>query len=326
MKSMNLILGIYYTIKFGGIKLLCAYVKDKLYKSNVKEELIYNIIKNIPQEDYERKLCDYYSLRTLKAINIQQPRSFNEKVQWLKLYDPMNSLKTELSDKYAVRNWIENKLGKEYLIPLLGVWKDVSDIDLSTLPDKFVLKTNHGCGTTMIINNKAEVDWAEIKKQYDEWLSANYAFFSFEPHYRDIEPRIIAEEYIEQNDGNLYDYKIHCFNGKPLYILVIGNRDLKQHIGQGAYYDLEWNLQSFTSNAYPVYKQLLPPPKHLKEMIKIAEILSKDFAYVRVDLYELDNGDIKFGEMTFTPSSGIYTWNPPKMDEEWGTLLKLPIK
>ena len=324
MKGMDLLSSIGYAVKFGGVKLLSAYIKDKFCGTNVKKEVIYSVIENIPEKDYERKLAEYYNLVTLKKINIQNPETFNEKIQWLKLYDPMKGLKTRLADKYAVREWIEEKIGSQHLIPLLGVWNDISEIDVNTLPDKFVLKTNHGCATTMIIKNKAEVDWSKVKKQYDEWLSTNYAFFSFEPQYRDIEPKIIAEEYIEQSDGNLYDYKIHCFNGKPLYIHVIGDRDLKKHIGREAFFDVEWNMQSFTSNSYPGYENPVKPPAGLQEMLKIAETLSKDFAYVRVDLYELEDGNIKFGEMTFTPGSGMYWWNPPQMDEQWGELLKLP--
>ena len=315
----------YYTIKFGGFKLFFVYIKDKLLHENKKRETVYKIIEAIPEKDYERRLTDYYGLRTLRKIDIKKPVTFNEKIQWLKLYDPMNGLKTELADKYAVRKWIENKIGEEYLIPLLGVWDTIADIDINGLPDKFVLKTNHGSGTTVAVTNKQETDWLEIEKKYDKWLATNYAFVSFEPHYKDIEPKIIAEEYIEQSDGNLYDYKIHCFNGKPLYILVIGDRDLKCHTGHGAFYDTEWNLQPFTSNSYPLFERGVSKPQKLKEMLRLAEILSKEFSYVRVDLYELDDGSIKFGEMTFTPSSGMYDWNPPEMDEKWGELLKLPM-
>ena len=315
----------YYTIKFGGFKLFFVYIKDKLLHENKKRETVYKIIEAIPEKDYERRLTDYYGLRTLRKIDIKKPVTFNEKIQWLKLYDPMNGLKTELADKYAVRKWIENKIGEEYLIPLLGVWDTIADIDINGLPDKFVLKTNHGCGTTMIITDKNNAKWSEIEKQYEKWLATNYAFLSFEPHYKDITPKIIAEEYIEQSDGNLYDYKIHCFNGKPQYIHVIGNRELEKHAGREAFYDIEWNMQAFTSNSYPAYEHVVERPTRLKEMLQIAEILSADLSYVRVDLYELDNGEIKFGEMTFTPGSGMYWWNPPEMDEQWGKILKLPM-
>ena len=322
MKTLD---SIYYVTKFGGLKLLYIYITDKLCKNSKKREAIYKIIENIRPENYERKLSEYYEMSTLRKIDIQHPRTFNEKIQWLKLYDPMNKLKTKLADKYRVREWIEEKVGAEYLIPLLGVWNNISEIDLDTLPDRFVLKTNHGSGTTVAILNKEEADWPEIKKKYDKWLSNNYAFDSFEPHYKDITPKIIAEEYIEQKDGNLYDYKIHCFNGKPLYILVVGERDLKHHTGRAATYDIEWNLQSFTQDSYFPFEKPMSKPKNLKEMLRLAEILSQEFSYVRVDLYELDDGSIKFGEMTFTPCSGMYDWNPPEMDEKWGELLKLPM-
>jgi len=322
---MKVLKSVYCVTKFGGLKLLFFYIHDKFCKSCKKREVIYKIIENTRPEDYERKLSEYYEMSTLKRIDIQNPKTFNEKIQWLKLYDPMNTLKTKLADKYRVREWIEEKIGADYLIPILGVWNKISEIDLDTLPNRFVLKTNHGSGTTVVIANKEETDWTEIEKKYDKWIANNYAFDSFEPHYKDITPKIIAEEYIEQNDGNLYDYKIHCFNGKPLYILVIGDRDLKCHTGRGAIYDIEWNLQPFTTNSYPLFKKTVSKPKKLKEMLSLAEILSKDFSYVRVDLYELDDGSIKFGEMTFTPSSGMYDWNPPEMDEKWGELLKLSM-
>ena len=315
---------IYYALKFGGIKFLITMIVDKITKKNQIEKAIYDIAQNTKKSDYEKKLSAYYGVRYGKKLHLNNPYTFSEKIQWLKLFDSSNHLKTKLADKYEVREWVASKIGTEYLIPLVGAWDKFSDINISELPSKFVLKTNHGCATNVIITNKNNVNWSEVEQIYKGYLSINYAFYAFEPQYMDIKPKIIAEKYIESQEGTLYDYKIHCFNGQPYYIHVIGDRDLINHKAYEAFYDIKWNLQEFTSNTFPKYEKIIEQPKSFDKMLQLAAVLSADFAYVRVDLYELDNGDIKFGEMTFTPASGMYDWNPPETDSKWGDLIKLP--
>lgn len=241
----------------------------------------------------------------------------------MKLYDT-TILKTKLTDKYLVREWVQEKIGQKYLIPLIGVFDSLDEIDINKLPEKFVMKTNHGSGCNMIVKNKNELNWSEVEKNFNKWMSINFAWMQgLELQYKDIKPIILVEHYIENNGNNLFDYKFYCFNGKAKYIQVIGNRNINKHFAQEAFYSVEWKMQDFTLT-YPRYENDIDKPKNLKEMIKIAEELAKDFIYVRVDLYELDDGAIKFGEMTFTPASGFDNWKPKKMNYILGDMIKMP--
>lgn len=277
-------------------------------------------------EQYEEELSKIYAMRTGTKLSISKPYTFNEKIQWLKLYDT-TPLKTILADKYLVRAWIKGKIGEQYLVPILGVWDRFEEINLKELPDSFVLKANHGSGWNVVVKDKSKVDWEAVRKKFDCWLSVNFAFLAgFEMQYKDIPPKIIAEEYIENEDGNLYDYKIYCFQGKPEYIHLIGNRNFDTHCAKEAFYDVNWVLQPFICGIYSRYDESIQRPSNLNEILRVAEILSEGFSYVRVDMYELSNGEIKFGEMTFTPGSGFYQWNPPEMDKVLGEKIRLPSK
>lgn len=251
-----------------------------------------------------------------KTLNIKNPRTFNEKIQWMKLYDS-TPLKTQLADKYLVQDWVKKTIGEEYLILLLGVWDDFDDIDFSSLPNKFVLKANHGSGWNIIVTDKSSFDSVSAKKKFDKWMKMNYGKNNLEPHYIPIVPKIIAEEYIADVDGNLPDYKIHCFNGKPTFIQYIGERNISP---KEAFYDIYWNLMPFTRN-YSIFETPIAKPVNLKEMISISKLLSESFIYVRIDLYVLNDDSIKFGEMTFTPAAGMGKWTPPEYDSKMGELI-----
>ena len=236
-------------------------------------------------------------------LNLDDPQTFNEKIQWLKLYDA-TPLKTRLSDKYLVRDWVKEKIGEEYLIPLLGVWDCFDDIDFSSLPDKFVLKCNHGSGMNIVVKNKSKFDKEKAKCKIDKWMKTNYAFAAgFEMQYEKIVPKIIAEEYIQQFNDNLMDYKIHTFNGIPKIIQVIGDRNIEAHKAKIAHFNTKWELQKVMHHAYGNYEKLPEKPENFEKMLEIAAKLAEGFQYVRVDLYNL-SGKILFGEMTFTPASG----------------------
>lgn len=316
---------LFYSYAYGGLYFVWLRIMDKILGKKDAGDFLYRKSKETDSEKYGEELVKIYGLKTGRKLNLDNPVTFNEKIQWLKLYDA-TPIKTELADKYLVRRWIEEKIGEQYLIPLLGVWNNFEDIDISELPESFVLKTNHGSGCNAIVKDKKETDWKETKEKFNYWMSLNFAFLGgFEMQYLNIRPKIIAEQYIENEGGNLYDYKIHCFGGKPEYIQVIGDRDLKTHRAQEAFYDTEWILQPFTYT-YPRYGIGRKKPDKLQEMLWIAGILSKGFVYVRVDLYELDNGDIKFGEMTFTPASGMDSWSPPGTDWMLGGKINLSEK
>ena len=262
--------------------------------------------KKLTEPQKEKELKKWYFRQTGEQLNLDSPENFNQKIQWLKLKDniPQNTI---LSDKYMVRKWIKEKIGEQYLIPIYGVWDNSKAIDFNTLPSCFVLKANHGSGMNYIVRDKSEEDYNKLRKMTQRWLRTPYDLSSMEQQYYGIPRRIIAEEYIEQSDGNLYDYKIHCFSGEPKIIQVIGNRDLLHHTAKECYLDLNWKRNSLMYNTYQQYDTIPSEPSCLNEMIKIAKKLSKDFIYVRVDLYVIDD-KVKFGEMTFTPAAGIGKW------------------
>ena len=172
-----------------------------------------------------------------KPLNLDNPVTFNEKIQWLKLYNSI-PIKTRLADKYLVREYVKNKIGKEYLIPLLGVYDKFEEINFGMLPDKFVIKCNHGSGYNIIVKDKSKLNLKDIQTKINNWMNINYPFvYGMELHYRDIEPKIIIEEFMDDGTGDLKDYKITCFNGKPELIWVDSDRftNHKRNL-----YDLNW--------------------------------------------------------------------------------------
>lgn len=290
-------------------------------KQKVKKK-DYNYYKNISPNKYENELKEWYKNITHQNLNLDNPKTFNEKIQWLKLYDS-TPLKTRLADKYLVRKWVEEKIGKEHLIPLLGVWDKFDDIDFNKLPNQFVLKANHSSGWNIIVKNKNTFDREIAKNKFDIWLNKNYAFTSgFELHYMNIPPKIIAEKYIADLDGDIYDYRFFCFNGEPKYIWIDIGSGTSHH--RRNIYDLDWNLQNYRVN-YPNIFGKIEKPKTLSRMIEYAAKLSKDFAFVRVDFYSVNN-HVYFGEMTFTSQSGIGKWEDEKYNLHYGELIKLPSK
>lgn len=269
------------------------------------------------------RLSSWYYKITKQKLNLYNPQTFNEKIQWSKLYDS-TPIKTLLADKYLVRNWVKNKIGEDYLIPLLGVYNSSEEIDFNCLPDKFVIKCNHGCAYNIIVKNKNSLDINKIKQQLNDWMQENFAFkHGLELHYSNISPKIIIEKFIENknSNGDLYDYKFWCFEGKVYYIQFLSERNtngLKM-----AFYDRNWNKQKF-AYSYPLDTKTITKPDNLEQMIKIAESLSEGFNHVRVDLYRMDDGKIYFGEMTFTSASGICGWSDQNVNRYFGKLFKLP--
>lgn len=279
----------------------------------------YNYFLHLDPNQYENELKLWYKRVTKEDLNLDNPQTFNEKIQWLKLYDS-TALKSRLTDKYEVRKWIAEKIGENYLIPLLGVWDNFDDIDFSMLPNQFVLKANHGSGWNIIVKDKQKLNLVEARHTFNKWMTTNFAVKqSLELHYGPIIPKIIAEQYIQDIDGQLNDYKVLCFNGKPTFIWVDLDRftDHRRNI-----YDLNWNLMPF-SVGYPQTPRNIQAPKNLDEMIHLAEILCQGFAHVRVDFYDV-NGKIYFGEMTFTSGNGGETFTPKEYGKALGDLITLP--
>lgn len=251
--------------------------------------------------------------------DLESPKLFTEKLQWLKLYDRF-PLKTICADKYAVRDFVKERIGDKHLIPLVFVTEEVEDINRYNIPDfPVIIKVNHDSGGTMIVNDKNEFDFKGAKKSLKESLKTNYYWFSKEWEYKNIRPKIIIEKLMQDGTGNnlLNDYKIYCFNGEPAFIQTLFDREslLKE-----TWYNLNWEKQEFYY--FSKYRKDVPRPSSLSKMIEVARKLSQGFKYVRVDLYDV-GGEVFFGEMTFHPLSGMMKWEPPIWDKKLGDLLKL---
>ena len=274
--------------------------------------------KKLNPAKYKDEISKQYKQRIGRDIDWNNIVTYTEKMQWSKLYSD-NTLKSELTDKYKVRKWVAEKIGEEYLIDLLGVWDKFEDIDFSTLPDKFVLKTNHGSGTNVIVKDKKSLDIKNTRRKFKDWLDTDFGYKSFELHYATIEPKIIAEKYIETDLGELQDYKFLCFGGQPYFCWVDMGR-YSNHTRN--VYNLEWELQPWNQELYSHYEKPIEKPENFENMVEIAKILSEGFPHVRVDLYNV-NGKIYFGEMTFTNGGGFDRIFPSEYDKMLGDLWEI---
>lgn len=272
--------------------------------------------------DLERVISEWYESYTGKKIDIKHPVTFNEKIQWMKLYDN-SPLKTQCSDKWAVREYVKNSIGEKYLIPVYGVWNSFDEVDFDILPDRFALKCTHASGTNEIVTSKQDIDLNGLKIRFDEWMGRNYAFMcGLELNYKDIVPRVYAEKYLSTEDGvDLRDYKVHVFDGKAKVIQVDIDRS---HVHRRNMYSPDWEYIP-CSILYPTaHDVIIDRPGCLDELIRVSEKLSEGFIYVRCDFYIIDD-DIYFGEMTFAHGSGVEPFDPESYNKEMGEWIHLPI-
>lgn len=273
---------------------------------NVKKDADINAL--LTDEEWKKKIIEQYTRTTGEGCCLEHPQRFTEKIQWRKVFD-RNTCYTQLSDKVAVREWVAQTIGAEYLIPILGVWDSPYDIDYRKLPNKFVLKTNNASKTNIICQNKRSFmkSVEKVNALFDVWLKLPFWALTGEFQYKDVPPKIIAEKYMQPKKGesDLEDFKFYCFNGVPAFVEVHTNRSSNHGI---ASYDLEWNRMEWNMNSHEPngYAQR---PACLSEMVEIAKKLSKGFAHVRVDLYCIED-KVYFGEMTFTDGSGLYRTYP----------------
>ena len=267
-----------------------------------------------------------YRLTMKKKLNLKNPQTFNEKLQCLKLYN-RNPEYTKMVDKYEVRRYIADTIGEEYLIPLLGVWDSPDDIDFDSLPNQFVLKCNHNSGLGMCIcKDKSKLDIEKVKKDLKKGLKQNYFVLGREWPYKGVKPRIIAEKFMADEDNlsdgdGLIDYKFYCFNGVPGYAYVSQNLDDHKRASI-SYITLDWEQAPFKRSDYASFKELPRKPQNLDKMLKLAEVLSKNISFLRVDFYEI-NGKIYFGELTFFPGGGFTELSPEEWDYRLGEMIKL---
>lgn len=265
-----------------------------------------------------------YRRRMHKYLNLKSPKTFNEKLNWLKLYDRRPEY-TIYVDKYKVREYIAKTIGEKYLIPLLGVWDNPDEIDFDKLPNQFVLKCNHDQGSLCVCLNKSTFDIESAKMKLNKSLKKDYFIDSREWPYKNVTRKIIAEKYMidESEVSSLRDYKFMCFDGKVKCCFVCSDRFSKEGL-HVTFFDLDWKVLHFERH-YPARKEGLPKPKCYDEMVILAEKLSKGIPFVRVDFYEI-NEKVFFGELTFYPGSGFEEFTPRSADIWLGSLINLPKK
>lgn len=269
-------------------------------------------------EKYLKKL---YFLNFGKKLDLGNPKTFNEKLQWLKIHDRKPEY-TTMVDKYAVKKYVADKIGEEYIIPTLGVWERFDEIDFDELPDQFVLKCTHDSGGLAICKDKRTFDIKAAREKIEKSLKRNYYWSGREWPYKNVPPRIIAEKYMTQIEGeDLNDYKLMCFNSKVKATFVCSNRFSPDGLNV-TFYDTEWNRMPFERH-YKAATNDVVKPKSYEEMVAIAEKLAQDIPFVRVDFYEIKDKPY-FGELTFFPGSGLEEFRPDEWDDKLGQLVKLP--
>lgn len=254
-----------------------------------------------------------------KKLNLKSPATFNEKLQWLKLYD-RNPKYSIMVDKYEVKKYVAEIIGEEYVIPTLGVWENFDNIDFNSLPNRFVLKCTHDSGGLIIVHDKENFDKKAARKKINKWLKRNYFWFGREWPYKNVKPRIIAEQYIEDNQAKLNDYKVFNFNGVPKIIEVDYGR-FTNHTRN--LYGIDWTLIDGRIRYHNNLSAEAEKPKNLEKMLELAKLLSKNIPHVRTDFYLLDD-KIYFGEFTFYHGSGFDEFIPYSLGVQFGEWLNLP--
>lgn len=300
-------------------------IKDKLkvLKKNPWVLWIWNERRRIKGNKEYNKISDeefvkkFYYNAFNKELNLENPKTFNEKLNWMKI-NYKNENATICADKYEVRKYLQDRGYGWLLNDLIGVYDKVEDIHIDKLPSKFVLKGTHGSGWNLIVKDKNKISWTPWKLVMKSWLKQNFYYYGREWVYKNMKPRIICEKYLEDNNGELLDYKIYCFNGQPKFIQVDVDR-FKNHTAN--YYDTEWNTMPFQYDDENSGR-IIDKPKNLNEMVEVSKNLSKEFPHVRVDFYEV-NGKLYFGELTFFTSSATGRFQPEEYDEIIGSWLKL---
>ena len=262
----------------------------------------------------------YYFAHFKKFCNLKNPKTYNEKLNWLKLHDK-NPIYTRIVDKFEAKEYVKDIIGDQYIIPTLGVWDNFDDIDFDELPQQFVLKCTHDSEGLVIVKDKDKLDKEMAKNKIESALKQNFFYIGREWPYKNVKPRIIAEKYMEDHiDGELRDYKFFCFDGEPKAMYVASDR-ASDNV-KFDYFDLNFNHLDIKQK-YPHAEQPLRKPVTFEKMIELSKVLSKGFPHVRVDFYEVD-GQLYFGELTFYHFSGFMPFEPNKWDKIFGDWIKLP--
>ncbi len=275
----------------------------------------------LPDELYLRLV---YLGRTGKLLNLKNPQKYNEKLQWLKLYDRKPEY-TRMVDKYEAKLYVAERIGQEYIIPTYGVWDSFDEIDFDSLPNQFVLKTTHDCGGLVICTDKAKLDMDKARQTIENHMHRPYYLHGREWPYKNVKPRILAEQYMEDlKTRELRDYKFFCFDGEVKALFIATERQLAGEETKFDFFDAEYNHLPFI-NGHPNASKLPEKPVCFEQMKVLAGKLSEGIPHLRVDFYEVD-GKIYFGELTFSHWSGMVPFEPEQWDYTFGSWIKLPDK
>lgn len=292
-------------------------VVEKAVAKSCDIEMMYHTGYSFNTLEYKDKLVKHVSRHTGIDVNLDNPKTINEKLVYLNLYE-CNPNKTKCADKIKVHEYCKEKIGEDLCIPILKVYDKAEDVDLSNLPDKFVIKCNHGNAMNIIVTDKSKANIADIRSRLNKWMNWDFSTANvLEAQYHDIDRKIFVEKYMNDGHSTLHDYKLWCFNGEPkMYSINDGNGH-----GDIMYYHMdgtEWNL--YGVRQHPEYKR----PRTFDKMVEIARKLSAEFSFVRVDFYEID-GRVYLGEMTFTPGAFLFKYKNREDHNVIGDMLNVDL-
>ena len=291
-------------------------IKSDSFSIKVRRKFVHVFSRFFSDRKYLEML---FPLNVGYKLNLDHPVTYNEKLQWLKLYDRRPEY-TKMVDKVEAKEYVSNIIGEDHIIPTLGVYERPEDIDFDALPNQFVLKCTHDSGGIVICQDKSKLDRKAAVKKLAKGLKVNYYYRNREWPYKNVHPRIIAEQYMSDgNDGGLRDYKFFCFKGNPKVMFLLKDRQIDTRLN---FYDTEFNKLPF-ERGYPNFDDEIEKPDGWDEMMELAKQLSKDIPQVRVDFYNI-KGKIYFGELTFFPGSGMEKFSPQKWDRIMGDWIELP--
>lgn len=274
---------------------------------------------HLPDDQFLKKAFNIYMH---KELNLDNPETYNEKLQWLKLHDRKDRYVT-MVDKYEVKKYVSKIIGDEYIIPTIGIWDNFDDIDFRKLPQEFVIKCTHDSGGLVIVNDERKFNRKAAKKKIQKALKRKYYYLGREWPYKYVKPRIIAEQYMEDKVAKeLRDYKFFCFDGVPKALFIASERQDANEETKFDFFDMNGNHLPLT-NGHPNAKKTPALPMQFEKMKELASKLSKDIPHVRVDFYEI-NGKIYFGELTFFHWSGFVPFAPEEWDYKFGEWITLP--
>lgn len=255
-----------------------------------------------------------------KKLDLNNPKTFNEKLQWLKIYGDYENLEKWV-DKYEIKEILGKIFGRQYVIPNLGIWNSFDEIDFDMLPKQFVLKCTHDSGGVVVCKDKDSFDYNNAKKIIEQSMKRNFFFVGREKPYKNVRPRILAEKFMVDESGELIDYKVHNFNGVPKFVLVCSERFAKSGLKED-FYDVEWNHLDVARVSHPNALSKMPCPRTMSQMLDFSRKISEKFKFVRTDFYEIE-GQLYFGEITFFPASGFEKFVPDGWDLKFGEMLNL---